>query len=248
METDRLRIRVTARVGRMLIDAELDTGPGTLVLVGPNGAGKSSLLALALGVLPVEQGRISVGDSVLCDTARNINVPLEQRCVGYVPQDYALLPHLNVRENLEFALASASPRQSRSDRTLRIDSLLEELGLAALREQRTQTLSGGERQRVALARALCVAPRALLLDEPLAALDVHSRRKVRAFLASYLAQLTLPTIVVSHDAADARRLGQRIAVLEGGKITQTGTWDELSARPCSRFVEELIRPERPGLE
>lgn len=102
-------------------------------------------------------------------------------------------------------------------------------------------LSGGEKQRVALARALSVAPRALLLDEPLAALDVHSRSEVRTFLAAYLKRVALPTIVVTHDAADARQLGQRIAVLEGGTITQVGTWQELSTAPRSSFVEEFVR-------
>ena len=239
-----LHARLTARVGRLLIDAELDTGAGTLVLVGPNGAGKSSLLSLLLGALPVEQGRVTIGDTVLLDTAAHVDVPMEQRRLGYVPQDYALFPHLSVRQNVDFALGSVSPPPGPGERAQRVDAMLHDLGLTAHAGRRTQALSGGEKQRVALARALSVGPRALLLDEPLAALDVHSRHEVRAFLAGYLGRLALPTIVVTHDAEDARTLGHRVAVLEAGKVTQTGTWAELVAQPASRFVSEFVASAR----
>ncbi|NUQ75202.1 MAG: ATP-binding cassette domain-containing protein [Polyangiaceae bacterium] len=235
-----LRVQATARVGRMLLDVTLDCD-GSLVLIGPNGAGKSSLLSLVLGVLPVERGRISIGDEVLIDTALNIDVPIERRRLGFLPQDYALFPHLSVRENVDFALASANPGLPRAERRRRVEAHLDELGLRPYADRSTRMLSGGEKQRVALARALSVAPRALLLDEPLAALDVHSRSEVRTFLAAYLKRVALPTIVVTHDAADARQLGQRIAVLEGGTITQVGTWQELSTAPRSSFVEEFVR-------
>ena len=235
-----LRTRVAARVGWLELDVELETGQGTLVVVGPNGAGKTSLLLLTLGVLAVERGYVAVGPDVFLDTDVGMNVPLEGRRLGYVPQDYALFPHLTVRENVEFALASASTRLSRADRAQRAGIWLADLGLEALAGRRTDTLSGGEKQRVALARALSVEPRALLLDEPLAALDVHARREVREFLAAYLAKIALPTLVVTHDALDARALGQRIAVLEAGKIVQTGTFDELALRPASRFVAEFV--------
>ncbi|WP_437836910.1 ABC transporter ATP-binding protein [Sorangium sp. So ce1153] len=246
MGAESLRARVVARVGRLLLDAAIDTGGGTLALVGPNGAGKTSLLSVLLGVLPVERGRVEVGAAVLLDTARGLDVPVEERRIGYVPQDYALFPHLSVRENVEFAVTSAPPRPRGAARAERVDAMLNELGIAAHAGRRTQALSGGEKQRVALARALSVSPRALLLDEPLAALDVHSRREVRAFLAGYLRALSIPTVVVTHDASDARLLGHRIAVLEAGRVTQTGTWDELAARPASRFVEELVASGRGG--
>jgi molybdate transport system ATP-binding protein len=222
------------------LDVELETSPGTLVVVGPNGAGKTSLLLLTLGVLPVARGHVAVGPDVLLDSDAGIDVPLEGRRLGYVPQDYALFPHLTVRENVEFALASASTWLARSERRRRADEWLADLGLEALADRRTDTLSGGEKQRVALARALSVEPRALLLDEPLAALDVHARREVREFLAAYLAKIALPTLVVTHDALDARALGHRIAVLEAGKVVQTDTFDDLAARPASRFVAEFV--------
>ncbi|KYF69898.1 ABC transporter ATP-binding protein [Sorangium cellulosum] len=248
MEAPSLRARVAARIGRLRLDAGLETGRGTLALVGPNGSGKTSLLSLLLGVLPVERGRVEVGGAVLLDTEAGVDVPVEERGIGYVPQDYALFPHLSVRENVAFAVRSAASRRSVVDRAERVDAMLHELGIAALAHRRTQALSGGEKQRVALARALSVGPRALLLDEPLAALDVHSRREVRAFLADYLRALALPTIVVTHDAADARLLAHRVAVLEAGRVTQAGTWEELAARPASRFVEELVASARGGGE
>jgi molybdate transport system ATP-binding protein len=231
-----LRAELRARVGELAIDVRIDTGDGTLVVVGPNGAGKSSLLALLLGERAVERGRIEVGGVVLLDTERGVRLAVERRALAYVPQDYALFPHLTVRKNVEFALASAG----RLDR-VRASAVLRELELDSLGERLPRTLSGGEKQRVALARAISVQPRALLLDEPLSALDVHARRGVRAFLARYLKEVALPTIVVTHDPADARTLGARIAVMEAGVITQTGTWDELAASPASPFVEELTR-------
>lgn len=233
--------RLRARVGALTLDLELDTGPGTLALIGPNGAGKTTLLSLLLGIRPAESGYIEAANAVLLDTARAINVPVEDRRLAYVPQSYALFPHLTARENIAFAVANLP---SKKDRQQRIDARLAELGLEALADRRPSTLSGGEKQRVALARALALAPRALLLDEPLAALDVHARREVRNFLAAYLRRIALPAIVVTHDALDAQRLADRIAVLEHGRITQCGTWDELKQSPSSKFVEDFTTGER----
>jgi molybdate transport system ATP-binding protein len=230
------RIRGVAR--RLALDVELSLGAGPLVLVGPNGAGKTSVLLCLLGVLTPEAGRIQLGERVLFDSERGIEVPLEARQLGYVPQDYALFPHLSVRQNLEFALQSSGVKgQEVGERAL---GVLGDLELTRLAERRATQLSGGEKQRVALARALCVRPRALLLDEPLAAFDVSARRETREFLARYLQQLELPTLVVTHDAADARALGQRIAVLEAGRIVQSGSWSQLSAQPASDFVREFV--------
>jgi molybdate transport system ATP-binding protein len=234
--------RVTARVGELLLDVSLDTGPGALALIGPNGAGKSSLLRAILGALPLERGSISVGSELLFDSAGRVDVPVELRRLGYVPQEYALFPHYNVRENIEFALGSASPSMGRAEKKLRVERLIEDLALGPYAHRSTLELSGGEKQRVALARALAVVPRALLLDEPLAALDAYSRGEVREFLCAYLAKLALPTIVVTHDPNDARLFGQRIAVLEAGRIVQEGTWEGLVTAPQSRFVAQFVAP------
>jgi len=240
---EHLTARLTARVGALSLDVALDTAPGTLVVIGPNGAGKTSLLSLLLGVLPAESGRIEVGGRALLDTSAGLLVPPEERRLAYVPQDYALFPHLSARRNVEFALDCAATGLARGARSARATALLAELGLEALAARRPAALSGGEKQRVALARALAASPRALLFDEPLAALDVHARAEVRAFLAAYLARVALPTIVVTHDARDARALADRLLVLEAGRVTQTGTWDELRSRPASRFVERFVEDD-----
>jgi molybdate transport system ATP-binding protein len=239
-----LSARLSARVGKLAIDVELSTGKGTLVLVGPNGAGKTSLLSLLLGVLPVERGFISVGSALLLDTERRVSVPVEQRQLGYVPQDYGLFPHLTVAENIAFALSCTRPRLDRAERKHKLTAVLDELALGGHAERLPHALSGGEKQRVALARVMCLAPRALLLDEPMAALDVHSRREVASALAASLAAMALPALVVTHDADEARALGQRVAVLEAGRITQCGSWDELVAAPASSFVERFVASAR----
>jgi molybdate transport system ATP-binding protein len=244
MASPLLRARVTGRIGALALDFELEALPGPLAVVGPNGAGKTSLLLMLLGVLTPESGSIELGERVLFDSARGVNVPVEGRELGYVPQDYALFPHLSVLENLEFALhcrGGGTGRGGQSGVAERAAEVLGELQLTALSERRITALSGGEKQRVALARALSVRPRALLLDEPLAAFDIALRRQTRAFLAEYLRRLELPTLVVTHDAADARALGARLVVLEAGRIVQTGSWAELQANPASAFVAEFVR-------
>ena len=235
-----LRARLAARVGKLSLEVELDTGTGTLVVVGPNGAGKTTLLSMLLGVLPVSRGHIAVGDAVLLDTERGVNIPIEQRQFGYVPQDYGLFPHLTVAQNIGFALSCVRPRLGRTEHRHKLEAVLDKLELESHKGRHPRTLSGGEKQRVALARAICLEAHALLLDEPMAALDVLSRREVVASLAASLDTLALPAIVVTHDPYEAQVLGHRIAVLEAGRITQCGTWSELVASPASPFVERFV--------
>jgi molybdate transport system ATP-binding protein len=244
MSVTSLRAKLLARAGRFTLDAELDTGPGPLVLVGPNGAGKSTLLATLLGARPAERGCIEVDGTLLLDSEREINVPLEERRLGYVPQDYALFPHMTVGQNIAFALASSSPRLTRKDREQAVEAALRDLQIEAFALRLVTALSGGEKQRVALARALVVKPRALLLDEPLAALDVYARCEVRNLLVESLESTGLPSIVVTHDAEDARALGRRVAVLERGRITQLGSWEELCSAPATAFVQCFVAQAR----
>ncbi|HTM46748.1 MAG TPA: ATP-binding cassette domain-containing protein, partial [Polyangiaceae bacterium] len=124
--------------------------------------------------------------------------------------------------------------------TAQVSEALHALELNDLKHRYPTHLSGGEQQRVALARALSIKPRALLLDEPLAALDVHARRRTRSFLAEYLQKLALPTVIVTHDPADARTLGQKIAVMEAGRITQMGSWQDLETAPATQFIAEFV--------
>jgi molybdate transport system ATP-binding protein len=240
-----LKVRVSVQVGRGLLDVclesrQVDSRPEALILVGPNGAGKSSLLLALLGVLPVRSGTIAIGERVLFDSEQSIDVPPELRGIGYVPQNHALFPHLSVLDNVRFAL-DCSARVPKADRAQRARQALRTLGLEALAERKPSTLSGGEKQRVALARALVSGPRALLLDEPLAALDVRSRAALRAVLADQLAELQVPSLVVTHDALDAKAFPGRIAVLEAGKVVQCGAWQDLVNAPGSEFVAQFVQ-------
>lgn len=192
---------------------------------------------MILGVQSVNEGRILIDSQPVLDTVNRLNVSIEQRKIGYVPQSYALFPHQTVRENIDFAIGSAEPELKKHARKTRVDALLCELELDAFSNRMPYTLSGGERQRVALARALSVRPRILLLDEPLSALDVTSRDSVRTFLSKYLKSVSLPTIVVTHEPSEARQLGHRFLVLEAGRISQIGTWDELAHCPATPFVK-----------
>jgi molybdate transport system ATP-binding protein len=201
----------------------LEVGRETVALVGPSGAGKTTVLDAVAGLRRPSRGTIEVGDETWF--GGRVDLRPEDRSVGYVFQEYALFPHLSVERNVAFAGDGAG--------------LLERFGIAELAKAKPGQLSGGERQRVALARALARKPRVLLLDEPMAALDPHSRGQVRAELRSLLRELDLPTIIVTHDFLDAAALADRIAVLVEGRVVQVGSAEELIARPANAFVAEL---------
>ncbi len=232
-----LEVAVEARLGALEVAASFEVDAGGLVLAGPNGAGKTTVLHLLLGLLHPRAGRIVLEGRVLFDAAARVDVPVEERGLGYVPQHYALFPHLTVAQNVAFGAGRGKAGAAQA-----VAAAMETFALGALASRRTDGLSGGERQRVALARALASQPRALLLDEPLAALDVAARAEVRRTLAEHLARLKLPALVVTHDPEDAAALGQRVAVLEGGKLTQYGTVAALAAAPASPFVARLFAP------
>ncbi len=207
---------------------------GLTVLIGPNGSGKTTLLKLLTGQLTPAAGRIELGGEVLCDTARRCHLPLQDRRIGMVFQDLALFPHLAVQENVAFGLrAQGLPAQQRM---VRVAAMLERLELNDLAAAPVTALSGGQRQRVALARALVVAPRLLLLDEPTSALDQAGRWELRRWLAELLAELEIPSILVTHDVADVAYFRKRIAVMEGGRISQQGSYHQLLHAPATPFV------------
>ena len=206
------------------LSVALDLGRETLALVGPSGSGKSSVLRSIAGLLAPERGRVTLGPETWLDTAVGINLPPERRSVGLVFQDYALFPHLDVRRNVAFGGRE------------RVDELLERFRISHLAGARPGAISGGERQRVALARALARDPAVLLLDEPLSALDAHTRGVVRGELAELLGELNLPTLLVTHDFEDAAALAGRIGVIVSGRILQLGTAAELLAAPADAFV------------
>lgn len=204
----------------------LEIGAETVALVGPSGAGKSSVLRAVAGLLRPERGAVRYGDETWLDTTRGIDLPPERRRVGLVFQEYALFPHLDVRGNVAFGA---------TDQRV-VPELLERLRIGSLARARPNEISGGERQRVALARALARAPDVLLLDEPLSALDAHTRAAVRAELHELLAELRMPTLLVTHDFEDAATLADRVGVLVEGRILQLGRAEELVAAPSDSFV------------
>ena len=215
------------------LDVALQLPPGPTVLVGPNGAGKSTLLRAILGAVPVRRGRIALDGRTLLDTARGLSLPTEERRVGWVPQEYALFPHLTVRENVAFGTPGPSG-QARAEATL------EQLALLPLATRRPGALSGGERQKVALARALAAGPGALLLDEPLAALDADTRETTRAFLAHTLRRLAIPSLVVTHDLRDLMALGAPLVLLESGRVRWTGDLAAFGEATPSDFARSLL--------
>jgi molybdate transport system ATP-binding protein len=236
---NRLRFDLEGSIGPLDLRVRLETADGPLVLVGPNGAGKTSVLLMLLGALRPRRGWVELDGETLLDTERAIDLAPQERGLGYVPQDYGLFPHMTVLGNVAFGL-ECRKRLRRAERRERALALLEELEVAHLADRLPGSLSGGEGQRVALARALASDPRALLLDEPLAALDASVRRQVRELLPSRLAIAKLPAIVVTHDADDAAAFGEDIAVIEAGRVVQRGTIADLRAHPATPFVEELV--------
>jgi ABC-type sulfate/molybdate transport systems ATPase subunit len=222
VETLELDIAVALRSFELSL--RLSTGAETVALVGPSGAGKTTVLRAIAGLRRPDRGRIALGPRVWFDAAGGIDVPPERRSVGLVFQEYALFPHMTVRANVGFG------------GTARVDELLERLRIAHLADERPGGLSGGERQRVALARALARDPRVLLLDEPLSALDAHTRAVVRGELRDVLDALALPALIVTHDFRDASALAERVGVVVEGQLRQEGTPAELVARPADAFV------------
>jgi molybdate transport system ATP-binding protein len=240
---DPLRLSLHVPLRRFDLDVELAIGREVVAIVGPSGAGKTTVLRAVAG-LARASGRVAVDGATWLDSAAGIDLPAEERSVGLVFQDYALFPHLSVRKNVEFGRRGAGA------------ALLDRFGLGALADEKPHDLSGGERQRVALARALAPEPAVLLLDEPLAALDAHTRASVRGELQHLLREAARPTLVVTHDFEDAATLASRVGVLVDGRLRQLGTPPELVAAPADPFVATLTganvlrglaRPLLPGL-
>ncbi|MFC4051621.1 ABC transporter ATP-binding protein [Actinomadura syzygii] len=228
-----LDARLVVRRAAFDLDLALAAAPGEVVaLLGPNGAGKSTALRALAGLVPMTGGHVRVdGDDLR-------PLPPDRRGIGMVFQDYLLFPHLSALENVAFG-----PRcQGAGRRAARriAAEWLDRVGLAEFASVRPRALSGGQAQRVALARALAVEPGLLLLDEPLAALDAHTRLEIRAALRRHLAGFSGAAVLVTHDPLDAMVLADRIVVVEGGRLVQQGTPAEVARRPRTGYVARLV--------
>lgn len=222
---------------RLQISLDVPAGR-TAALLGPNGAGKSTTVGALAGLVPLTGGRVVLGGRVLDDPAAGVFVAPEERQTGVVFQDYLLFPHLSVLDNVAFGLRGRRAGRRPAEAAAR--RWLERLDLVDLAGRRPGDLSGGQAQRVALARALACEPDILLLDEPLAALDVATRAGLRHLLSDHLAAFPGPRLIITHDPTEAFLLADEIHVLESGRVTQTGTADEIRIRPRTRYAAELV--------
>lgn len=229
---------LSLRLGEFDLDVEIAGGARPVALVGPNGSGKTTVLRAIAGVHRPSRGRVRVGEDVLFDAAAGIDRAPEDRAVGYVPQGYGLFPHLDVLDNVAFAMlarpgSAAARRQAAQELLVRMEC-------AHLAHRAPALLSGGEQQRVALARALVGQPRILLLDEPTAALDAMARRRMRRYLADYIGAHSGPALVATHDPRDVQALGAEVYILEAGRIVQHGEPEAVANAPATEFVAEFF--------
>jgi len=230
--------RIDAARGSFAIDLDLEVREGEVVAVlGPNGAGKTTLLRTIAGLTPLRAGRIELDGAVLDDPQSDTLVPPEERRLGVVFQDYLLFPHLDAAENVAFGLRCRGV--GRTEARTRARTWLARVGLDGRERDLPGTLSGGQQQRVALARALVIEPRVLLLDEPLSALDVGTRGELRRTLRALLDGFAGIRLLVTHDPLEARALADRLVILEEGRVVQSGTPAEVTARPRSAYASRL---------
>ena len=215
-------------------EVDLTVAAGELFcLLGPSGSGKTTLLRLIGGYLAPDAGRLEASGSDIT------GLPLERRDIGMVFQNFALFPHMSARRNVMFGLTARGIARAECER--RAEQMLERVGLGpAIRDRRPSSLSGGEQQRVALARALVIEPRLLLLDEPMASLDRRLREAMRQELKALHQRIGVTTVLVTHDQEDALFLADRMAIMDGGRLLQVGTPDELYLHPASPFVARFL--------
>ncbi|RYV51318.1 ABC transporter ATP-binding protein [Pengzhenrongella frigida] len=234
-----LRADVVVDRGGFRLEAELAVAPGqVLAVLGPNGAGKTTLLRTLAGLRALTAGSIQVGAHTWDDAGAGVFVPAVDRRVGVVFQDYRLFPHLSVLDNVAFSARARGVARDRARRDAA--NWLDRLGLDRFAPRRPGELSGGQAQRVALARALASDPRLLLLDEPLAALDVRTRLEIRGELRQHLSAFAGPSILVTHDPLEAMVLADRILVLEAGQVVQVGSPTDVARRPATDYVARLV--------
>jgi molybdate transport system ATP-binding protein len=228
-----LSVRISKRFASFELQLEFNIPAGITILFGASGAGKTTLLDCIAGLATPDTGRIAIGERVLFDGPKQLSV--QQRRIGYVFQDLALFPHLSAEKNIQYGLA----RLSMAERRRRSDAILESFRVAALKHRKPGKISGGERQRVALARALVTDPCVLLLDEPLAALDAATKSKIVDDLRAWNQAHGIPILYVTHSREEVFALGERVIVLDSGRIIAQGTPHQVMTAPRQETVAQL---------
>ncbi len=235
-----LQVSVIRRRPEFALEASFTAPtPGVIALFGRSGSGKTTLINMIAGLVAPDSGEIRLGDEILTDTRAGVNVAVERRRVGYVFQDARLFPHLGIAANLRYG----EKRARGAPRLIDFDEVVVLLGLEALLARRPRHLSGGERQRVALGRALLAQPRLLLLDEPLASIDVARREEVLPYLERLRDRLAIPMVYVSHQFEEVLRLATHMVLLEAGKVVAKGSVAEVSLRP---ELQRVVGPDLVG--
>ena len=230
-----LEVQIAKELTDFSLQVSFSTGNAPLSILGPSGAGKSMLLRCIAGLERPARGRIVLNDRVLLDSEKRIQVPARERRIGMLFQHYGLFPHYTLGQNIAFGLRHLPEDQRRK----RVVALVERTHIAGLEDRYPREVSGGEQQRAALARALAIEPEALLLDEPLSALDTHLRSQMEAELQQAFDQYARPSLLVTHNIEEAYRLGQQLLVLSKGEVAAFGAKDEIFLRPPSLDVARL---------
>jgi molybdate transport system permease protein len=230
-----LEIHIEKKLAEFTLDVSFNSGSAPLSILGPSGAGKTMLLRCIAGLERAHRGRIALDGRVLLDIERRIQVPARDRRVGMLFQHYALFPHRTVAENIAFGLQ----KLPRAERARRVTLLAERTHIGGLERRYPREISGGEQQRAALARALAIEPEALLLDEPLSALDTHLRSQMEAQLQETFATYRRPALLVTHNVEEAYRLGEQMLVLSRGRVAAFGAKEDIFRHPPSLEVARL---------
>jgi molybdate transport system ATP-binding protein len=227
-----LAVDVEKRLGDFSLNARFKSDNGVTAVFGPSGAGKTTLTNTIAGLITPDRGQITIDQTVLFDSQTRVNLPPYRRQIGYIFQEGRLFPHLNVRHNLDYGrrMRGLAGDPGEFERIVRL------LDIAHLLERRPGKLSGGERQRVAIGRALLMRPSLLLLDEPLASLDVARKREILPYLERLRDEIGVPMVYVSHQAAELRRIATSVVLLESGRVTASGGMDMLDAADADAIL------------
>jgi len=224
-------IDVTKKLKGVDFNFKFSADSNRIVLFGPSGAGKSSIIKMIAGFFSPDKGHIKLNDKIFFHSCKKINMPVNTRKVGYIPQEYTLFPHLNVRENIQYGLKFSD----KSNPGYGIGEIAEKLGISEKLGSPVQKLSGGQKQRVALARILVLKPSILLLDEPFSALDSSNAESLRELVADISDDLNIPSVFITHNLSDAYLFAKDLVLVEKGKIIESGKKEELYSKPV--YVE-----------